>query len=188
MNLIVITDIFGKTPALKELLDSFSTRYQTIQVVDPYAGRQFNFQSEAEAYSAFKNQCGLEQLITILQQTVKNTLGPCDLIGFSVGATATWELTGQPAANKICSAVCFYGSRIREKTDIEPSCPTTLILPCQEESFEVGQLIPLLTPKSQVKIIETDYLHGFMNKLSCNYSPNGFLEFSNWLLKRMASP
>ena len=38
VNLIIVSDIFGRTPELIELASAFSDRYDHIHIIDPYDG------------------------------------------------------------------------------------------------------------------------------------------------------
>lgn len=79
---------------------------------------------------------------------------------------------------------CFYGSRIREKTELCPQVPTTLVFPRYEEGFELESIIQFIEKKLNVKTIRTNYLHGFMNKKSNNFSATGYRLFSEWLVEK----
>jgi len=185
MNLIVVADIFGRTTALESFAEHFSDSYRDTIILDPYAGQNYQFENEADAYRYFQQQSGLDKLIELLETQVRQTDAPLDIISFSVGASAAWEISALPIADKIRTNVCFYGSRIREKTAISPKCSTRLIFPATEETFELEPVIQKVEKKSNVEIIRTSYLHGFMNRESKNFSISGYREFCAWLTKRL---
>lgn len=182
MKLIVVSDIFGKTSALIELVNQFSGIYNEISFIDPYDGKTTTFKNEEEAYQHFQQNCGLETLTERLRTNIENSTVPVDIIGFSVGASAVWTISDMRTSNNIRNLVCFYGSRIREKTAISPSFPTVLIFPAFEKSFDLKPVIHALERKKNVKILQTDYLHGFMNKESVNFSEAAYSYFTRWLL------
>jgi hypothetical protein len=50
-------------------------------------------------------------------------------------------MTSRKVSQKIRKAVCFYGSKIREKTESSPRCQTTLICPKFEAGFDLEETI-----------------------------------------------
>ena len=65
------------------------------------------------------------------------------IIGFSVGATIGWMCCENPLCSGI---VACYGSRIRDYTDMNPSCPTLLLF-SKEDSFDVHGMVCQLQDK-----------------------------------------
>jgi dienelactone hydrolase len=181
MKLIVISDIFGWTSALNTFINQFYDHYEMICVIDPYSGRNLHFLNEEDAYQHFQHHCGLEQLTDQLRIKLGETKGFVDIIGFSVGAAAAWEISGECRYRQIRKVIGFYGSRIREKTEICPDISTSLIFPKYEKNFDLEPVIQTLEKKNKVEIIRTEYLHGFMNKKSVNYSEEAYKYFSKWL-------
>lgn len=181
MKLIVVSDIFGCTSALNIFIRQFFDHYEIIRVIDPYAGKNLHFHNEEDAYQHFQHHCGLEQLTRQLRTELDETKTAVDIIGFSIGATAAWETAGESRYLNIRKVIGFYGSRIREKTEICPHILTSLIFPKFEKSFDLEPVIQMLEKKNKVEIIRTEYLHGFMNKESVNYSEAAYRYFSRWL-------
>ena len=184
MNLIIVSDIFGKTASLNEFSTQLSSFYGEISVIDPYAGQNIQFGNEENAYQYFQQNCGIWQLTEQVEQKIDETKEAIDIIGFSVGGTSAWEISGKDVSKSIRNIVCFYGSRIREKTNICPQIPTTLVFPAYEKSFEVESVIKNVENKQNAEVIRTRYLHGFMNRESKNYSETGYKYFSSWLAKK----
>lgn len=184
MNLIVVSDIFGKTAGLNQFTDLLSTFYKKVVVVEPHSGQTLHFSDEENAYQYFQQNCGIEKLTDLLGKEVKRSKEMADIIGFSVGGTSAWELSGKDISTRVRQVVCFYSSRIREKIDISPLIPTSLIFPAVEKSFELEPVIQSVGNKQNVEIVRTNYLHGFMNKASKNFSATGYQYFSDWLVKR----
>lgn len=189
MKLIVVTDIFGYTAALPELTSQFSHLYAEICVIDPYSGREPSFEHEEEAYLYFQQHCGLVRLTERLREEIDRSVAQVDLLGFSVGAAAAWDISAGGRVEKVRKVVCFYGSRIREKTDLHPRVPVTLIFPSHEKGFELESVIQALERRKNVEIIRTSYRHGFMNKKSLNYADDAYHDFCQWLKTTLrASP
>jgi dienelactone hydrolase len=89
------------------------------------------------------------------------------ILGFSVGATTAWL-----CSDCGCDGVIgFYGSRIRDHLEVEPSSPVLLFFPTRERTFDVNQLIQNLSNKSCVQNYQFDGEHGFSNPFSTRYNP-----------------
>lgn len=185
MNLIIVADIFGITESINQLTTRLSPCYSEVTVIDPYKGQKISFRNEESAYRYFQQHCGIDKLTDLLEKEVINSIEPTDIIGFSVGGTSAWEISGKDSIN-IRKVVSFYGSRIRDKTDISPNYPTSLIFPAKEENFELEPVIKTVENKQNVKIIRTNYLHGFMNRESANFSATGYKYFSDWLIEKLS--
>ena len=87
------------------------------------------------------------------------------LIGYSVGATLAWRLSTLP----LHRVICVYGSRIRQYLDNIPSCPTLVVLPSHEDSFDVQSLKDTLASIPNVQVKQFQGLHGFMDASNSNY-------------------
>lgn len=84
------------------------------------------------------------------------------IVGYSAGATIAWRC----CENSRCSGIiACYGSRIRDYTDLNPTCPTLLLF-ANEDSFDMCMLVRRLHGKQHLTIIEFDAAHGFMDPYS----------------------
>ncbi|MFT5729973.1 MAG: dienelactone hydrolase [Desulforhopalus sp.] len=178
MNRIVVSDIFGRTHALEEICSIFSGN---TEIVDPYNGKFMEFQDECEAYSYFMNNVGLDKYCDVLLDKIFRTPHTVQLLGFSVGASVIWQLSENVSPSKVLGAVCFYGSQIRKLANINPGFQIKIVLPAKEDTFSVADLARILSQKKNIKIYESDYLHGFMNKKSNNYNLSGYNQYLQWL-------
>jgi len=172
MSIIIISDVFGVTPALLEIADKLGV----CSIIDPYQGQIMEFKNEADAYSYFIKNVGLDNYLSILLKTIESNKHPVTLVGFSVGAAVVWRLSEIKDDNIIKQAFCYYGSQIRKFTKIEPCFKINLIFPASEPHFDVLELQSSLSTKKNVTIKKVKYLHGFMNYHSSNYSEHGYKE------------
>ena len=176
MKKILVTDIFGITPAINSLckLINVST------VVDPYDAKEMDFNNEAEAYHFFIKHIGLDAYVEKLSTIVKECDSQVYLIGFSIGASAIWKLSDIrfDHLHTVKGAVCYYGSQIRHHTTVLPVFKVQIVFPKRESHFDVNALKSKLTKKCKnnenVLITQVDYLHGFMNKHSNHFDQVGF--------------
>lgn len=170
MNKIIVTDVFGKTPALIDFADEIGAS----KIVDPYDGTPMHFDNETQAYCYFTKNIGLDAYVNKLSQIIKNSSDDTTLIGFSVGASAIWLLSSEKIHKVVKHAICFYGSQIRHFTQLSPSFDITLIFPKSEPHFDVLELHNSLLGKPKVTSIQVDFLHGFMNRHSSNFNHIGY--------------
>ena len=169
MSIVLVSDVFGITPALLKLKDELTASV----IIDPYQGNIMDFKDESEAYAYFVEHIGLDHYGSILMNALEKLDPNITLIGFSVGASAIWQLSSR-STDFITQAICFYGSQIRNATHIEPSFKIDLFLPKSESHFNVDTLINKLTTKPNTNVTQVDYLHGFMNYHSVNFNQAGY--------------
>jgi len=182
MNKIIVTDVFGKTPALMALAGTINAD----MILDPYDGTNMNFISEEQAYNYFIENVGLNTYVDKLIYIIKQCSVESILIGFSVGASAIWKLSGSKAIERpttVKQAICFYGSQIRYHTSLLPSFEIQLIFPKSEPHFDVIALKDILVNKPKVAAQHVDFLHGFMNEYSDNFNQTGYEEHIKLLQK-----
>lgn len=172
MKLILVSDIFGATSALKKIQDELSEIISDTGTIDPYRGRQLDFKNQADAYQYFIRHVGLETYQSILETKLKSTDSPVALIGFSTGASVIWNLSNLLSYKHVKKGFGFYGSQIRHQPDICPIFDTQLIFPEKEPHFDVDQLIEQLESKPNVSCTRSKGRHGFMNKLSDGFNPS----------------
>jgi hypothetical protein len=177
MNIILVSDVFGKTPALMKLSEELNANI----IVDPYDGINMNFKNEEEAYSYFINNVGLDKYLSKLLEITMSISSVTTLIGFSIGASVIWKLSENSAVKNIKSGICYYGSQIRNLKEINPLFEVELIFPKMETHFDVLQLQSELCKKQNVKTMKVNYLHGFMNFYSINYNQVAYKEQLIWL-------
>ncbi|KGJ93372.1 hypothetical protein [Thalassotalea sp. ND16A] len=170
MSTVIVSDVFGKTPALMAL----SEQLQANTIVDPYDGRNMGFSDETQAYAHFIEHVGFDGYLAKLLKIIESTSAQMTLIGFSVGASAIWQMSEKLSASKVKRAVCFYGSQIRNYTDINPQFEIDLVFPKSEPHFDVLTLEAMLANKTNVSTFRVEYLHGFMNQCSTNYHEVGY--------------
>ena len=119
---ILIPEIYGVNEHMKSIEDILQKEGFDVICPNLLNREAFLYSEEAEAYNYFINQIGFENScnkIKKLVQYYRNQYQSIFLLGFSVGATTAW-LSSQLAVEGI---VGFYGSRIRDFTDLQPLCP-----------------------------------------------------------------
>lgn len=166
-TLLIATDIFGHTPEVQALARELGA---AALVVSPYGGERPRFASEMEAYAAFTARTSIARYTEVLAGRLRER--PFDLaLGFSVGASALWLCLAEDTPCLPRRAALYYGSRIREHTELTPRCPTRLIFAEHEAAFAPAELTQRLLDRGLDARIIPGSAHGFMNPLSPGYSP-----------------
>lgn len=171
MRLMLVSDIFGDTPALRKLAEAIDTN---ASIIHPYHDTTPSFNTEQDAYQYFCDRVGLAQYTQHLFQELSKITEPVFLLGFSVGASAIWQLSEQVEPGKIRLAKGYYGSQIRNNHALTPQFPLELIFPASESHFSVAELMTALQGRQNTSIRQTKFNHGFMNRLSENFSREGY--------------
>jgi len=172
MSIVLVADVFGKTPALVQLSEALNGAV----IVDPYDGKDMGFANEAEAYAYFRAEIGFEVYLAKLKKTLGSSQAVTTIIGFSVGASLVWKLSEAVGRDSVKRAICFYGSQIRNLTEVVPKIDVELIFPKSEPHFNVSELITRLSKTPKVTATQVDYLHGFMNVYSDNFNKQAYNE------------
>lgn len=176
MQLIAITDIFGKTEHFQKLIDDISSMYDSIEIIDPYEGVDNQFLNEEEAYEKFQEKMGLKKYSKILLQNLQRngTNKQVVILGFSIGASAIWAISEKLKTTSTMKAICFYSSQIRNYLNVTPEIAIDLYFARNEPSYDVEEIMKSVSAKPKVRCCKTSYLHGFMNRLSKNYNQAGY--------------
>lgn len=174
MRRIIVSDIFGKTSALETLAGELTGEWE---IFTPYGTQDHPFLTESEAYQFFVSNVGLESYANTLKAAISQHTRSCALLGFSIGASAIWRISGNKAVQNVSGALCFYGSQIRHHQRLSPGFPIQLIFPLHEPHFSVPGLISDLSDTENVSIHRAKYLHGFMNAHSSNFDKNAYAEY-----------
>ncbi|TMN82705.1 MULTISPECIES: hypothetical protein [unclassified Pseudoalteromonas] len=178
MHYIIVSDIYGKTPALQDFCKALNTKFT---LVEPYGGKEQAIESEENNYKNFIKECGHNAYTTMLHKKFDRLISPTVCIAFSAGASAAWRaqlLTGNPHLKKV---VGFYPSQIRNYLNLKANVPCEFIFPYHETHFDVTAVINELNEKQNVICQPTGYCHGFMNKRSLNYNEQAYQHFYNYL-------
>ncbi|MBI0580001.1 dienelactone hydrolase family protein [Neobacillus cucumis] len=183
--IIVIHEIYGINQHIKNFCDLLSK--QDFDVICPNLlerEQPFDYSEEEIAYLNFMENVGFSDAVHKIKKLllgVKNEYQKIYIIGFSVGATIAWLCSEEECLDGV---VGYYGSRIRNFTQIVPLCPTVLFFPEEEQSFSVDELISKLD-KKHIEIHKCFGQHGFSDpyctKFNEQSSQNAFNELLNFL-------
>ncbi|WP_260320104.1 MULTISPECIES: dienelactone hydrolase family protein [Peribacillus] len=100
----------------------------------------FGYSEKEAAYRHFREKVGITGALNEILIRYKHVF----IIGFSAGATVAWICSEEECVDGI---VGFYGSRIRNYSELVPQCPVLLFFAQEERSFDVDELISILKAK-----------------------------------------
>lgn len=187
MNILLVTEIWGRTPYLESLATALRSTAAIVSVVDPYCGVDPHFSSEDEAYAHYLAECGHDEFARRVAHAVATASEPIFLVGFSAGAGAVWQVVTKGENDVVKRAACFYGSSIRTMSERTPTVQTDLIFSCFEPHFAVDEVMMSMQGKAMVHCHKADHGHGFMNPLSKNYSEKGYAQWLAWIRDKATS-
>jgi len=175
-KVFILHEIYGVNDFIKAQAEVYSNASTTVECISLYLDNKiFPYEQEQQAYTYFINELGFDAPLKQLTEKILEARSQYDevmLIGFSVGATLAWRLSTLPLQR----IVCVYGSRIRQYLDITPSCPTLVILPSDEKSFNVQELKETLDTLPSVHTRQYLGQHGFMDFNNSNYCYESYLQ------------
>ncbi|KOP71445.1 hypothetical protein AMS59_18680 [Lysinibacillus sp. FJAT-14745] len=175
-KIFILHEIYGVNNFIKMQAEAYRNANTTVECISLYSdNRIFPYVQEQEAYEYFINEIGFDAPLEELTKKIVAAMIHYDevlLIGFSVGATLAWKLSTLP----LQGVVCVYGSRIRQYLDVIPSCPTLVILPSHEKSFDVHELKETLDTLPAVHTRLYLGQHGFMDFNNANYCYESYLQ------------
>jgi len=181
--IILIHEIYGINQHIKNFCDLLSQ--QGFDVICPNLlerEQAFDYSEEEIAYLNFMKNVGFSDAtrkIKNLLLDVKNKYQKIYIIGFSVGATVAWLCSEEDCLDGV---VGYYGSRIRNYTQLVPRCPTILFFPQEEETFSVDELISNLQIKN-LEIYKYFGQHGFSDPYSIKFNEKSYQNTLNEMLK-----
>lgn len=168
--IIVIHEIYGINKHMQSFCESLSK--QSFDVICPNLLKRdlpYDYSEEEDAYRNFIENVGFTDTFYKIKDIVsdfKEEYQKIFIIGFSVGATVAWLCSEEGFVDGI---VGYYGSRIRNYVELAPKCPTMLLFPQEEPSFDVDELIRTLNNKNIV-VHKLNGRHGFSDPYSKKYN------------------
>jgi len=171
-GLVLIQEIFGVTPHIQGLCDSFAE--QGYEVIAPSLydrlepGFQADYAPEAMAKAVkYSEATPWNQVEGDLNAAVAALAGPVFVTGFCWGGTAAWLAACRCPG--VAAASCFYGRRIPELLGESPQCPTILHFGRADKSIppEVVDRIAAAHPDLPIHLYDAG--HGFVSDRSKDY-------------------
>lgn len=145
----------------------------------------YSYQEEEKAYSDFIACIGFSQACQNALITYKDLESRYDkvfIVGYSIGATIAWMMSEYVHSAGI---VCFYGSRIRDYTDIIPLSPMFIFF-ASNEKFNVEALVKEIEEKKNIEVLEMyKGYHGFADPYCHQFNYRLYLKTKKIMLRML---
>ncbi|MDC7721050.1 dienelactone hydrolase family protein [Priestia megaterium] len=191
--ILLIHEIYGVNDHMKWMKEKLSKLEADIICPNLLSkDAPYSYEEEGMAYQNFVQNIGIDEgsrQITNMLIQLKQEYEEVGVIGFSVGAAISWLCSESNLCNFVIGC---YGSRIRDYVNRSPVCPTLLIFPAVEQTFDVDCLINSLKQKREplLEIKKFYGVHGFMNPFSQTFNKESadqaFQTISDFLEKQLA--
>jgi len=182
--IVVLHEIYGINEHITQVCQELAEEGYDVICPDLLDGKPyFDYAREEEAYLYFMNYVGFESAakrVTFLLRQEELKYKRIVLLGFSAGATIAW-LCGVDSVKtdegfyyggslvKCSGLICYYGSRIRDYTDVTLQCPALLFYPEEEPSFSPQELQAELEKLDRAEVHILSGRHGFADPYSPHY-------------------
>lgn len=184
-TVLVASDIFGMSSAFSSLLEDIKISDQAL-VLTPYSQAKTHFNNERQAYQCFTENGGIEAYIVNLTEVLQSKMGIKHIIAFSAGAAAIYKAVSNLAIENV-HLTLFYPGQIRHFLNQSPLCPSHIIFPESEPNFSVPEVLTLLSQKSNLKVEQKNYQHGFMNKDSQAFNKTAYNYYCQMLKVQLSN-
>lgn len=183
--IVVLHEIYGINDHIADVCRALADSGYDVICPDLLDGRPaFDYAKEDEAYRYFMNFIGLEaaaKRVTFLLRQEESRYKHVIMLGYSVGATVAWlsgvySVKGDDSFHfggrfiNCSGMICYYGSRIRDYTDVALKCPALLFFAEEEKSFDPAELKNELAGIEQTEIHILPGKHGFGDPYSEHYN------------------
>ncbi len=176
---ILLHEIYG----VNDFMDLVALRYRNmgfqVFIYDMLGKKSFSYDQADEAYRYFNQKVGFSVYETVksIIKKLKHKFESVVLVGFSVGATVAWRCCESPLCDGI---ICYYGSRIRDYSEMTPICPVLAVF-AEQDSFDVYALAKALQQKPQTHVfVAKGVRHGFLDPHSPAYNESLAKEVLDW--------
>lgn len=174
MSVLIITDVYGETPAVASLARQLPA---PCHIIAPDTSST-PFKNGQQAYQGFIAAGGVaayaDKIAQFLQTPTPQHAHHAiqHVIAFSAGASAWWLQSAQlpTPSQTIHSATLFYASRVRDHAELHSACPTHFIFAEHEDAFQPTALVQQLRKRGHQAEIAPGTQHGFMNPYAAGFS------------------
>jgi carboxymethylenebutenolidase len=174
-GLVLIQEIFGVTPHIKELCDEFaSLGYDVLgPAIFDRIERDASFgydEDQIKKSVAYASKSGVDTPMQDIQACVDHlkSNGPVAVTGFCYGGSLVWMSAAR--VNGLSCAVGYYGRLIPEYLDEQPRCPTQLHFGSRDGSIPLENVEKIRERHAEVDIHVFDAEHGFCSDRPQNHS------------------
>lgn len=169
--IVILHEIYGINAHIRRIRDIWQARGFDVFIPALFPhDTPFSYAQQEEAYRHFMRHTGFETtpVITLLNR-LKIHYPMVLVVGYSVGATLAWLAARSGQCDGV---ICHYGSRIRQYSDIAPTCPALMIIARHESGFDTGIMQRKLNKFPSVQSYMFDARHGFCDADCSEFDDN----------------
>ena len=171
-GLVILHAIWGVTPHLRELADSFAADGYEVLVPSLFDRLQSGFAERDTDPALFARQDGFAKavgwgagVLDAVQAAIDALAPPVFALGFCFGGTTAWLAAAR--CHGLCAVASFYGGQIVDYLDETPKAPTILHLGKTDELIPPADVERIRERHPDLPVYMYDAGHAFM-------APNGY--------------
>lgn len=171
-GLVICHAIWGVTPHLRDLADSFAEEGYEALVPSLFDRLQRGFAEKDTDPAVYARQDGFARathwgadVLDAVQAAIDALAPPVFLLGFCYGGTTAWLASAR--CTGLSAVASYYGGQITDYLDETPKVPTLLHLGKHDELIPPASVEAIRTAHPDLPVHEYDAGHAFV-------APNGF--------------
>jgi dienelactone hydrolase len=169
--IVILHEIYGLNDFIRDLTEEWTNTFFLPVYTPIFTANKaaYLYSQESIAYTSFINHVGFDRAAKTVDSffNEQKDYDTFLLLGFSIGATVGWRVSHRN--RKVKGLVGFYGSRIRDYLTEKPTCPTLLIYPEHEKSFDVIKMSHEIASENHIFMHLVAASHGFADPYNPNY-------------------
>ncbi|NHB89410.1 hypothetical protein [Photorhabdus tasmaniensis] len=131
MKFVFLTDIYG----ISEHVELIAKRLGgDVSFISPYERESEIPNNKDAVYEYFHSVSSIEKYTQKVRCALEYVDYSVMLVGFSIGATVGWRISGD-SHFPIRNSICIFGSRIRDYLNVKPIRPISLFFSNDEKYF-----------------------------------------------------
>jgi carboxymethylenebutenolidase len=178
-GLVLIQEIFGVTPGIRELADSFAADGYEVLAPSMFDRAEPGFQVERDPAGiakgrAYVTKVGFDNAMGDVQACIdalkeSNAQGPVFITGFCYGGSIAWLAAAR--CEGLTAASCFYGGLIANFASEQPKVPVILHFGKKDAHItsDAWDKIAAAHPDAPLYLYDAD--HGFFSTDRPDYDP-----------------
>lgn len=173
-GLVLVQEIFGVTPGIKALADSFAEDGYEVLAPSMFDRSEPGFDVARDADGIAKGRAYMQaqtwdQTMGDIQACIDALNGPVFITGFCYGGTVSWLAAAR--CTGLTAASCFYGGMISALVDEQPKVPVILHFGKKDAHITPDHWDKISAAHPDVPLYLYDADHGFFSTDRPDYDP-----------------